>query len=85
MYVPIVNIRTELTKLIKAGIEVLNERPNRESYQDMLSDFYLDFHKRKQVNKYKETHPVESKRCGPKSIVAKELRVLMYISYLLSY
>ena len=76
-------IKTELGKLIKAGIEILNDRPDREGYQNMLADFYVGFYSRKQVKRYQERHPEESKRYGAKSIVAKKLRVLRFISYLL--
>ena len=81
--VPVVNIRTELGKLINAGIEILNDRPDREGYQDMLADFYVGFYSRKLVKRFQERHPEESKRYGAKSIIAKELRVLRSISYLL--
>ena len=81
--VSVVNIRTELGKLIKAGIEILNDRQDREGYQDMLADFYVGFYSRKRVKRYQERHPEESKRYGAKSIVVKELRVLRFISYLL--
>ena len=78
-----VNIRTELCKLIKTGIEILNDRPDREGYQDMLADFYVGFYSRTRVKRYQERHPEESKKYGAKSIVAKELRGLRFISYLL--
>ena len=83
--VPVVNIRTELGKLIKAGIEILNERPDSQGYHDMLADFYVGFYSRKQVKKYEKKYLEESKRYGARSIAAKELRVLRFISYLLSY
>ena len=83
--VPVVNIRTELGKLIKAGIEILSERPDSQGYHDMLADFYTTIYSRKQVKKYEKRHPEEIKTYGAKSIVIKELRVLRFISYLLSY
>ena len=83
--VPIVNIRTGLAKLIKEGMKIINESPMREAYHDRLGDFYLDIDRRKRVNKYKEKHPKESERYGPKSTTAKELRVLRFIAHLLSY
>ena len=49
----------------------------------MLTDFYDEFYSRKQVKKYEKRHPEESKGYGAKSIVAKELRVVRFISYLL--
>ena len=81
--VPVVNIRTELGELIKAGIEIINDRPDREGDQDILADFYVGFYSRKRVKRYQERHPEESKRFGAKGIIAKELRVLRFISYLL--
>ena len=47
--IPVVNIRTELGKLIKVGIEILIDRPDSQVYQDMLADFYVDLYSKKQV------------------------------------
>ena len=45
--VPVVNVRTELGKLIKAAIEILSKRPDSQGYHDMLADFYTGFYSRK--------------------------------------
>ena len=81
--VPIVNMRTELPKLIKAGIEVLRDSPDCQGYHDMLADFYRGFYSSKRARTYERKHPEESRRYSTASIIRKELGALRYISYLL--
>ena len=71
-------IRTELPKLVKAGIKELN--PDQ---LDRLTDYYLRMKSRKQKKIYKEKHPDEHKRFHF-TLTGKQLRMLRYISFLLS-
>ena len=71
-------IRTELPKLVKAGIKKLN--PDQ---LDRLTDYYLRMKSRKQEKIYKEKYPDDHKRFHF-TPTGKQLRILRYISFLLS-
>ena len=71
-------IRTELPKLVEAGIRKLNM-----DQQDRFGDFLLRMNKRKQVKVYKEKHPEEYRRWHY-TPTGKQLRKLKFIAFLLS-
>ena len=71
-------IRTELQKLVKAGIKELN--PDQ---LDRLTVYYLRMKSRKQKKIYKEKHPDEYRKFHF-TPTGKLLRMLRFISFLLS-
>ena len=73
-----INIRSELLKLLKAGINVLNpDQINR------LSDHYINMNSRNQIRKYKRKHPNEY-RVYHLTPTGKQIRLLRYIRLVLS-
>ena len=76
--VPVVSIRTELPKLVKAGVKELN--PDQ---LDRLIDYYFRMNGRNIVKRYKEKHPDKYKKFHH-TPTGKQLRLLRFIAFLLT-
>ena len=76
--VPRVSIRTELPKLVKAGVKELN--PDQA---DRLIDYYFRMNGRNIVKRYKEKHPDEYKKFHH-TPTGEQIRLLRFIAFLLT-